>query len=84
MCERPLAALIGATVLLSLLLVGCRDQIPMERASERATASTGGICDRSTEIREALVGAMDEVGHCAEATDEHLASLDGALDFRRF
>lgn len=80
MCERPLVALIGAAVLLSLLLVGCRDQIPMERASERVTASTGGICDRSTEIREALVGAMDEVGHCAEVTDEHLASLDGGLD----
>ena len=40
---------------------------------------TGGVCDRHTAVRDAIVGAVSAASTCAEVTDTHLAGI-GSLD----
>ena len=39
----------------------------------------GGICDRTAEVRNHLLGLISEVSDCAEVTNTHLAEVTGAL-----
>ena len=39
----------------------------------------GGICDRTAEVRNHLLGRISEVSDCAEVTNTHLAEVTGAL-----
>ena len=41
--------------------------------------STAGICGRTEEVRDAIVGEISGVTHCALVTDAHLAAITGTL-----
>ena len=40
----------------------------------------GGICDRTPQVRDAIVTKIPGVNNCLFVTDEHLASITGRLD----
>ena len=42
---------------------------------EPARAQTAGICDRTPEVRDAIVAAINNVTDCADVTAAHLAAL---------
>ena len=44
-----------------------------------ASALTGGICDRTPQVRDAIVAAVSEASDCSEVTPAHLAGITGQL-----
>ena len=42
--------------------------------------ATAGICGRTEQVRDAIVGLVSGVTHCALVTDAHLAAITGTLD----
>ena len=70
----------AAVTALSLAVAACADQAPQAQPIEPDAALAAGICDRTPEIRTALLAAIDGAEHCAEVSDEHLGALDGTLD----
>ena len=42
-----------------------------------------GICGRTEEVRDAIVGRISGVTDCANVTDAHLAAITGTLDLER-
>ena len=44
------------------------------------TAGTAGICGRTEQVRDAIVGLISGVTHCALVTDAHLAAITGTLN----
>ena len=49
------------------------------RVDGATAALTGGICDRTAQVRDALVAAVSEASDCSQVTPAHLGALDGAL-----
>ena len=45
----------------------------------QAQAQNAGICGRTKEVRDAIVGLVSDVTHCAVVTDAHLAAITGTL-----
>ena len=45
-------------------------------------ALTGGVCDRTPQVRDALVAKVTAASDCSEVTDAHLAAITGTLDLR--
>ena len=43
---------------------------------------TAGICGRTKQVRDAIVGEISGVTHCADVTDAHLGAITGTLDLR--
>ena len=41
---------------------------------------TAGICGRTEQVRDAIVGLVSGVTHCANVTDAHLADITGTLN----
>ena len=41
--------------------------------------STSGICDRTEEVRDAILAKLSEVSECANVTDSHLSGITGDL-----
>ena len=48
----------------------------------RVAAQTGGICDRTPQVVEGILGLLPGVTDCAAVTDTDLASLTGRLQLR--
>ena len=44
-----------------------------------AQAQTTGICDRTQQVRDAIVGLIPSVSNCADVTATHLAGIDSPL-----
>ena len=42
--------------------------------------SASGICDRTGEVREAILGRLADLDGCATVTDDHLSGIDGEID----
>ena len=80
MMSRRHAWLVGLMAAALLALAACAGPTPPDQPSQSSTASTEGICARTPELRAALLAALDDVEHCAEVSDEHLASIEGTLD----
>ena len=47
-----------------------------------SAALTGGVCDRTPQVRDALVAKVTAASDCSEVTDAHLAAITGTLDLR--
>ena len=45
-----------------------------------ASGPSTGICDRTQQVRDAIVAAVAGVDDCADVTSEHLAGIAGAFD----
>ena len=45
-----------------------------------ATPTSGGICDRTPEVRDAILAKLPNVSDCAEVTESHLSGIAGKLD----
>ena len=41
------------------------------------------VCDRTPEVRDAIVGLVPEVSDCSDVTEEHLKSITGVLSLAR-
>ena len=80
MIGRRHARLVGAAAVALLVAAACAEQAPSDQPIQSNAGSSEGICARATEVREALLAAIDGVVDCAEVADEHLASIDGTLD----
>ena len=48
--------------------------------SPAITVPPAGICDRTEQVRNAIVGKISGVGNCADVTDAHLAAVRGTLN----
>ena len=46
------------------------------------TDATGGICDRTQQVRDAIMAKIEGVDDCADVTEAHLAEVRGTLDLR--
>ena len=55
------------------------DLIPPERSTVRV-AIKEGVCDRTPQVRDGIVGAISGVSDCADVTDAHLSGITGVLD----
>ena len=44
-----------------------------------ALAQSSGICDRTQEVRDAILTKLSDVSDCANVTDSHLAGITGDL-----
>ena len=71
----------------SLIAVALAAMLSSPAPSHAAVnAQTGGVCDRTEAVREALVDLVDDVhpdvAGCADVTDAHLAAITGVLDLR--
>ena len=43
---------------------------------------SGGICDRTAQVRDAIVGLIPGVNNCSAVTDAHLAAVAGLLNLK--
>ena len=43
-------------------------------------AGTGGICDRTLQVRDAIVAAVTAASDCSQVTESHLGEIAGRLD----
>ena len=50
--------------------------------SEKATAQIVPVCERTPEVRDAIVGKIQAVSDCGDVTEAHLAEIDGVLDLQ--
>ena len=48
--------------------------------SPTPTPTPTGICDRTQEVQDAILGQMEEVSDCMAVTDQHLAGITGTLE----
>ena len=56
------------------------DETLTSDATAAVAASTNGICSRTQQVRDAIVGLVSGVTHCADVTDAHLAAITGPLN----
>ena len=49
-------------------------------SGSRRSFYVGGICDRTPEVRDALLDAMSFVTDCRDVTEDHLEAVYGPLD----
>ena len=49
---------------------------------EKASAQIIPVCDRTPEVRDAIVEQIPDVSDCADVTEAHLAEIDGVLDLQ--
>ena len=49
---------------------------------EKATAQIVPVCDRTPEVRDAIVEKVPDVNDCGDVTEAHLAVIKGFLDLR--
>ena len=49
---------------------------------EKAMAQIVPVCDRTPEVRDAIVGKILAVSDCGDVTEAHLAEIDGVIDLR--
>ena len=47
--------------------------------SARAQAPSPSVCDRTPEVRDALVGRVNNISDCADVTQSHLTQIHGTL-----
>ena len=47
-----------------------------------SAALIGGVCDRTPQVRDALVAKVSAASDCSQVTDAHLAAITGTLDLR--
>ena len=47
--------------------------------SSTVLAQSSGICDRTEEVRDAILAELSDVSECANVTDSHLAGITGDL-----
>ena len=47
-------------------------------------ALTGGVCDRTPQVRDAIVGAVSAAIYCSQVTEAHLARVTERLENRAF
>ena len=70
----------------ALLLYDGVEGSSSHKVDGHSPALTGGVCDRTPQIRDALVARAqandDTVETCADVTDAHLMALTGTLDLR--
>ena len=52
----------------------------LEHDALQASALTGGVCDRTAQVRDALVAAVSEASDCSEVTTAHLGGITGSLN----
>ena len=66
----------------ALLLNAAVVASPSHKVDGGSAALTGGVCDRTPQIRDALVAKVSAASDCSEVTDAHLAAITGTLDLR--
>ena len=49
---------------------------------EKAMAQIVPVCDRTPEVRDAIVEEIPDVSDCGEVTEAHLAEIDGVIDLQ--
>ena len=49
---------------------------------ETATGQIVPVCDRTPEVRDAIVEKVSDVSDCGDVTEAHLAEIDGVLDLQ--
>ena len=49
---------------------------------ETATGQIVPVCDRTPEVRDAIVEKVPDVNDCGDVTEAHLAEIDGVLDLQ--
>ena len=49
---------------------------------EKATAQIVPVCDRTPEVRDAIVEQIPDVSDCVDVTEGHLAEIEGVLDLQ--
>ena len=62
--------------LLLIAVVAASMSIP---PSSTVVAQSSGICDRTQEVRDAILAKLSDVSDCANVTDSHLAGITGDL-----
>ncbi len=65
-----------AMALLVMAVVAASVSIP---PSSTVLAQSSGICERTQEVRDAILAKLSDVSECANVTDSHLAGITGAL-----
>ena len=77
----------GTELTFTLTVTGRATNTTLGSAPDTDTATvtavfdaTAGICGRTEEVRDAIVGEISGVTHCALVTDAHLAAITGTLD----
>ena len=77
----------GTELTFTLTVTGRATNTSLGSAPDTDTATvtavfdaTAGICGRTEEVRDAIVGEISGVTHCALVTDAHLAAITGTLD----
>ena len=73
----PFLLLTAALIGLALFFV--HDSRPIAHAQ---FDSTEGICDRTQEVQDAILGELAGVGDCANVTDSHLAGITELIEWR--
>ena len=73
----PLILLAVALIALAVFFV--HDSMPIAQAQ---LDSTEGICDRTQEVQNAILGELAGVSNCANVTDSHLASITELIEWR--
>ena len=47
---------------------------------ESLAQRTQGICDRTSQVRTAILNRIPGISNCADVTSRHLAAITGTLD----
>ena len=75
-----LSRLLPLTAILVVLTVFfVHDSIPIAQAQ---LDSTEGICDRTQEVQDAILGELAGVSDCTNVTDSHLAGINELIEWR--
>lgn len=73
----PLLLLAAALVALAVFFL---DSMPVVQAELDST--NNGICDRTQEVQNAILGELTGVSDCTNVTDSHLASITELIEWR--
>ena len=65
-----------SVAVLAFLAVVASTSVPWDSV---ALAQTAGICDRTQEVRDAILTKLSDVSDCANVTDTHLGGITGDL-----
>ncbi len=66
----------AAMALLVMAVVAASISVP---PSSTVLAQSSGICDRTEEVRDAILAKLSKVSECANVTDSHLSGITGDL-----
>ena len=70
---------IKTAVAMALLLIAVVTASMSVAPSNTVLAQSSGICNRTQEVRDAILAKLSDVSDCANVTDSHLAGITGDL-----